>query len=254
MNMIELNKLNVSFQITFIVAISMVLGFACANKENIASNTNTNNTVIPTPTPIPLDPFEILDKSGQLMQDLKSFRFQMTHNKGGTQFLPGVVIEEVTGSVVYPDSMAISFNGVFGNTIAIEVGLVTTREGSYMTSPLTGIWQEVESGLNPLAFFNPSSGISSIMTNLQNVQLMESNLENHYKISGNLDAKQLEPLIGSTLENSVVAVELIVNVSNLLMSNAELSGKVTEFDIEGIIRTINITDFNDSIVIEKPDN
>ena len=79
-------------------------------------------------------------------------------------------------------------------------------------------------------------------------------MENHYKISGNLDAKQLEPLIGNTLENSVVAVELIVNVSNLLMSNAELSGKVTEFDIEGIIRTINITDFNDSIVIEKPDN
>ena len=67
MNMIQLNKLNVFFQITFIVAVSMVFGFACTNKENIASDPNTNNTVISTPTPIPLDPVEILDKSGQLM-------------------------------------------------------------------------------------------------------------------------------------------------------------------------------------------
>lgn len=251
--MIQSIKINASFQFAFIVALMMVLGFACGDKENVESISNTNTTTIPTPTPTPIDPVEVLDKSGQVMQDLKSFRFQMTHNKGGTQFLPGVVIEEVTGSVVYPDSMSISFNGVFGNTLAIEVGLVTTEEGSYMTSPLTGVWQKVESGLNPLAFFNPSTGISSIMTNLQDVQLMESNLENQYKISGNLDTQQLEPLIGSTLENSTVSVELILNVSNLFMLNAELSGQVTEFDVEGIVRTIKITDFNDSIVIEKPD-
>jgi len=62
----------------------------------------------PTPTPLPIDPAELLERSGELMQGLSSFRFRINHEGGGTQLFEGMDILEAEGEVVSPDRISLA--------------------------------------------------------------------------------------------------------------------------------------------------
>ena len=127
-------------------------------------------TPTPTPTPVPFDPTTVLERSGKAMQDLESFRFELTHNEGGTEFIPALVVEEALGEVVKPDRLSLKFSGTFGGSYAIKSTLVSVGGTTYMTNPLTGTWQEMDDTVSPLGFFNPTVGIAAMMLQLEEPQ------------------------------------------------------------------------------------
>ena len=209
-------------------------------------------TPTPTPTPVPFDAAAALDRSGRAMQDLESFRFELTHNEGGTEFIPGMVVEEALGDVVKPDRLSLKFSGTFGGGYAIKSTLVSVGDTTYMTNPLTGAWQEMDAAVSPLGFFNPTVGIAAMMLRLEDPREVEPGGDGVHRMTGTLPAAALSPLLGSAIRDAYVDVDLTIDAERHYLLEAIVSGRVIESDEEGIVRTIELRDFGEPIVIEAP--
>ncbi len=201
---------------------------------------------------MPFDPTAALERSGKAMQDLESFRFELTHNEGGTEFIPGMVVEEALGDVVKPDRLSLKFSGIFGGGYAIKSSLVSVGDSTYMTNPLTGAWQEMDNAVSPLGFFNPTVGIAAMMLQLEEPQEVESGRDDLLRLTGTLPAAALSPLLGSAIQDAFVDVDLTIDSQRHYLLEAIVSGRVIESDEEGIVRTIELRDFGEPIVIEAP--
>ena len=201
---------------------------------------------------MPFDPTAILERSGKAMQDLESFRFDLTHNEGGSQFIPGLVVEEAQGDVVKPDRLALKFSGIFGGGYAIKSTLISVDGTTYMTNPLTGAWQEMDDTVSPLGFFNPTVGIAAMMLQLEDAEEIDTGKDDVHRLPGTLPASALSPLLGTAIEDAYVDVELTIDAERHYLLEAIVSGRVIASDEEGIVRTIGLRDFGEPIEIEAP--
>ena len=128
-------------------------------------------TPSPSPTPTPINPQALLEESGRAMEKLRSFRFRLVHESGGTPLLPNLVVQEVQGDVIKPDRISADFSGTFGG-FAIKSSLISLGDASYMTNPLTGQWESVPTQVSPLAFFDPGRGIAAMMSRVEEASLL----------------------------------------------------------------------------------
>jgi hypothetical protein len=237
-------------------ALVLFLILSCGSPDDVAAVAaeTPSPTPTPTPTPPPLDAEATLERSGQVMGQLRSFRFTLRHEGGGTELMPGMLIEEAGGSVMNPDRVSVSFNGTFGKGYAIRVSLVTLGEASYMTNPLTGAWQALETGVSPLGFFDPTRGISAMMLQLGEARLLEDGSQaGRYRIAGELPAEALAPLLGVTLAGVTVRVELVIDSTHFYLLSARVVGRVTDADPEDIVRVVTVSAFDEPLVIEAPE-
>ena len=223
-----------------VVAFLLALLAACSSESEVE----------PTPTPLP-DVKDILAHSGEKMAALKTFHFTLEHNKGGgTPISETVVVTEVEGDVVSPDSISITFAGTFGR-FAVKSSIVTIGDDSYMTNPVTGVWEQVSTGVSPLGFFDPQQGIGAMMTKLQDGVLV-SHTPKEYRIDGTLEVEALRPLLGTVTHGSNVNVALTIDADSLLLEKAVLEGRVTATEPDGVVRTITLSRFDELISISPP--
>ena len=87
-----------------------------------------------TPTPTPIDPTAILSKSGAVMEELQSFHFLLTHEKGSTRLIEGLEILEAEGDIVNPDRLYAAFTGELGFFV-IKSAIVAIEDANYLTNP-----------------------------------------------------------------------------------------------------------------------
>jgi hypothetical protein len=187
------------------------------------------------------------------MLQLTSFRFALTHESGGTEFLPGMIVEGATGSVVNPDRISVSFDGTFGDGYSFRMSMITLGADFYTTNPLTGGWEAADTGVSPLGFFNPTKGISGMMGQVTGVRVLNGAERGEYRLGGSLPTEALAPLLGTTLKGETVEVELSISAEDFYLVEALFTGRVSPRDPEGIVRYISISDFDEPIVIEAPE-
>ena len=208
-------------------------------------------TAIPAPTPTPIDVAALLTRSGEATGALKTFRFQLEHNRdGGTPLTETLTVTEADGIVVSPDAVSIEFAGTVGN-FAVRSSLITLGDDSYMTNPLTGVWEQVAREVSPLGFFDPQRGIGSMMTQLQSPVLV-SKSDSEFEIEGALPVEALEPLLGGLTQGTTVNARLTIDASSLFLRQAILDGRVTATEPDGVVRTITLSEFNEQVTIEPP--
>ena len=230
-----------------------LVGLSCQRSEPGAPS-----PAIPSPTatstPIPVDPKAILERSGQVMQELKSFHFQLRHEHGSLQLLAGIFVEDVEGDVVSPDGISLIFSGTYGRGYAIKASVITIGDSSYMTNPLTGRWEAVPSEVSPMNFFSPAQGIASMLSRVDNIELLGegSSGGETYRLGGTVLAEVLAPLLGETLPNTIVQVELTIDAGAMHLRDAKFTGKVTPTDTGGEVRVITISRFGEPVTIEAP--
>lgn len=209
-------------------------------------------TAVPEPTPTPIDVASLLTRSGEATGALKTFRFQLEHNRdGGTPLTETLTVTEADGIVVSPDAVSIEFAGTVGN-FAVRSGLITLGDDSYMTNPLTGVWEQVAREVSPLGFFDPQRGIGSMMTQLQSPVLV-SRSDSEFEIEGALPVEALEPLLGGLTQGTTVNARLTIDANSLFLRRAILDGRVTATEPDGVVRTITLSEFNEQVTIEPPE-
>ncbi len=235
------------------VVVAALVTISCGGAE-VDATAALGPSPTPTPTPPPIDAEATLSRSGKIMGQLRSFSFNLKHKGGGTEFLPGMIVEEAAGTVVNPDKISVSFSGTFGEKYAYRASLVTLGGESYMTNPLTDVWEAMPTGVSPLGFFNPTQGIAGIMLQLGQVRLAGDGARGgELRLSGVLPAAALAPLLGGTLEGVTVRVELVIDSMALYLLQARIMGRVTPNDPEGIVRVIVVSAFDEPVVIEAPE-
>ena len=209
-------------------------------------------TPVPTPTPV-IDAAAVLEKTGAVMAGLSSFHFRLRHEVGSLEIASGLVLDRVDGNVVRPDRISVTFVGNLGG-FALDSSLITIGSASYMTNPLTGQWETGPMSLSPLGFFSPTEGIASIISQVRApVLTVEPAPASSYRIEGTLPAPALTPLIGSTiLPDAVVDLVLTIAPDGSHLTAVRFTGRILESDVEGAIRVIELSAFDEPISIEPP--
>ena len=207
-----------------------------------------------TPAPVALSPQEVLARSGETMESLNSFHFLLRHEVGSTTLIPGLAVDEAEGDVVKPDRLSADFTAKFGN-ILVKASVVAIGDINYMTNPLTGEWETVETKVSPLGFFNPSEGISGMMAGLEQATLVEGPAKSgdEYVLAGLLEAVLLGPLLGETLEDQRVETKLTIRADSFHLTKVVFDGKVIPTDDDEVVRVITLSRFNDDLRVEPPE-
>ena len=236
---VHLGPYRLSALLCAIVVVALV---ACGGGSTLAATA--------TPTPVPPDPAELLRLSGRATSDLDSFHFRLDHRGGGTPIAPNLTITEADGDVVSPDKIAIDFAGTLG-AFAVRSSLITLGDDSYMTNPLTGLWEAVPRNVSPLGFFDPRVGIGSMLTRVQDAVLLATG-EDEHRVGGVLPVDALRPLLGPQTAGATVKVELTIDAVTSYLTKAVLDGRATASEPDGVVRYITLTRFNEPLIIEAP--
>lgn len=229
------------------IATGLLLVMSCGSS---AATPDPTPVGVPVPTPTPVDPAALLDASGRVMEDLDSFHFRLTHRSGNTPVSGNFVVDEAEGEVVKPDRISAEFSGSFGG-FAINSGLVTLGDLSFMTNPLTDKWEIVPPEVSPLGFFDPRRGIAAIMSQVEQPSIVPGSDEK-YRIEGRLPAEALRSLLGSALRDATVDVALTLDAEALHLLEAVIDGRVTSAEVNGVVRVITLSRFDEPFVIEPP--
>lgn len=239
-NFVEAHKMKRS--ICLLAALSMVTLFVfsgCAAK----------------PAAVVLTPAEVLTKSYDNMQAVKSFHFLLDHTGGGTPISSGIQMTKAEGDLVKPDKLQTTITGTFmGSTI--EVSLVTADETTLMTNPLTGKWEVVPATFEVLSIFDPGTGIAAIIKGLTNPSDLGDEKVGEvlcYHLKGDITSETLKPFTGTTAEGVLISTEVWIDKEDMLVQQVKLTGKITDTETDGIVRTLLFTNYNKDVAITLPE-
>ncbi len=230
-----------------VVALAACLGsiaLACGGPEPLPTPT-------PTSTPVPLTAEEVLSRSGTVMGELESFRFDLTHEVGTSAFLPGVSVERAAGQLEIPNKLIVEFTGLFGD-FPIRVTLIAIDDINYLTNPITGSWEVVEATVSPIAFFKPDEGIITVMSSITEASFQGSQ-DDAYRIAGRMPASALSALMGATVEDGMVDVDVEIQPDDFLLTKVRFAGQVTPSDDPTTIRVVTLSKFDEPVTIEAPE-
>lgn len=222
----------------------------------VATACGSSPAVEPAPAatraPTPVNVEALIQRSGEAMARLKTFRFFLSHPSGGTplDLLPGLAIQEAEGAVINPDGLEARFAGALGS-LYVESNLISIADKSYLTNPLNGKWEAIPQEISPLAFFNPRDGIASMMAEVREVTLTSDSAD-EYRVAGLIPAEALAPLLGKTLSGALVSVELTIDRQTHHLREARFEGRVTSGEPDGTVRVITLSGFDEPLSIEPP--
>lgn len=206
-------------------------------------------------TPTPLTAEQIIDKSSQNMEDITSFHFALDQAGGGTPIAMGIEMKKASGDVVRPDRLKMTIKGTFSGMV-LEVEMITVSGVIYMTNPLSGKWEIPPEEFNILSVLDPNAFIASVMrdiTGLVKLDDEESGGVTCYHLSGSINSDDLSAITGSSVKGVAINVEVWVGKDDLLLRTVKLTGKITEAEVPGIVRTLSLSDFDEAVSIELPE-
>ena len=228
-----------------LVAIYLVgiLNLSCASNNPLSTASQTRTAK------------QILDQSGTIMNSVSSFEFHLSHkNISGTR-IGDLVLSKATGLISDNNSMFIEANFLFGN-LTLSGGFSTVDNTTFFLNPFTQKWEVTEDSITPLSFFDPEKGINKILSSTTSPKF-RSNSEKYWNIEGSMPASSLSNLIGDTSDNNVEII-VWIDKDSLYLTRAIIFGQLNGYDdsanINEIQRIIDISRFNEEIVIENPLN
>ena len=97
-------------------AVTALMAIATACGSSPAVEPPPTTAPAPTPSPTPVNVEALIQRSGETMAALQTFRFFLSHPSGGTplDLLPGLAIQEAEGAVINPDGLEARFAGALG--------------------------------------------------------------------------------------------------------------------------------------------
>ncbi len=202
-----------------------------------------------------LAPADALAKCYDSMQAATSFHFSMVHSSSGTPISKSILMTNLDGDIVSPDKLQATITGTYSD-MTVEVSLVTVGEDTYMTNMLSGKWELAPTTFKVLKVFDPSSGIASIIQGLTNVTDVGDEKVNKikcYHFKGEVMSEALAPLTGTTATGVPIATEVWINKKNFQVVQVQLTGKITDTEVDGITRTLTFSDYNKNIDITLPE-
>ncbi len=203
------------------------------------------------PQNLPAD--QVIQKAVPAMQAANSFHFTLQTSKIQKP-LPGLYVTGVDGDVVKPDKLAGDVTGDYSG-VPIKVQVVVDGSSQYMTDPASGKWEAMPPEFNVTQFFDPSKGVTDILSNIKN--LSSDGTENvggtdTYRVKGTVPASALKALSPDVTATGDITSTVWVGTSDFLLRQVQLQGPLIDGEPADIVRTITIKDYNKTVTIQTP--
>ncbi len=187
------------------------------------------------------------------MAALDSFRFRLTHRSGATVLPGGFAVNEAEGTVDNPDRLALTADTVFGGAF-IKIDAVVLPDVTYMTNPLTRNWNEIAPEESPFAVFDPSGLIADILAQVESNHFAGESpiVDGRYRLAGTIPGEALRALVGDVEPGRVLEYEMSIDPAAFHMLEVRLIGALNPQEVEGVDRTIELSEFDAPVTIEPP--
>lgn len=198
---------------------------------------------------------EIVADSAKQTAEVQSFRFTLA-----VENVPpsgsGLSLTSAEGEVIVPDRLAAKAAATFSG-IPVETELVSIGDEDYFIDPLTRTWRRLEVGTSPVEFFDPATGVLSVIERAVEVELAGSEtvdgVETH-RLSGKVKASDAAPLLVVNAPSDRLAdVELWIGKDDGILRRIRVSGPVGEGEPAEASRTVELSDFDQEFEIEAPE-
>ena len=226
--------------------VAILLLVACGNGEET-----------PPTGPLPtLTPEDIIDKASPRLDELESFHFDLSQKGGGTPIAMGLEMTGTWGDIAPPDKLAMKIEATWMGQF-MEAELVTVGTTTYMTNPLSGKWELLSDDFNAVTLFQPNTGIRAVMESITDLNLLDPETAGGtrcFHLKGLLDSKVLDGFaVGHAAEGLPVETDIWIGAGDFLLRKVMFDGQITEEENAGIIRTLELSLFNEPVEIELPE-
>ena len=214
----------------------------------------STSTTATTTTAASLTASQVISQASDKLDAVNSFHCTLDQTGGGTPIGSGVEMAKVNGDIVKPDKLQATLTGTVSG-MSVTIQMISVGTVTYMTNPLTNSWEQLPTEFAVLSVFNPNTGVTAIMRGITSLsKLSDEQLAgvNCYHLSGNIDSANLSPITGSSVPGTAIGVELWAGKDDLLVRSIKLTGQITATEVQGIVRTLSLSNFNETLNIALP--
>ena len=231
----------------------LILGFAVILLFAACGNDEETPITGPLPT---LTPQEIIALASPNLDELSSFHFELSQKGGGTPIAMGLEMTGTWGDIVPPDELAMKIEATWMGQF-MEADLVTVGTTTYMTNPLSGKWELLSDDFNAVTLFQPNTGIKAVMESVTDLNLLEPETAGGtrcFHLKGMLTSEVLDAIaVGHAAEGLPVETDIWIGKKDFLLRKVVFDGRICKDENDGIVRTLELSRFNEPVNIELPE-
>jgi hypothetical protein len=183
-----------------------------------------------------------------------SFHFVMTVQHPGTVQAGSYSITSATGDVQLPDRMKATAT-VDAGFATLQIQLIIIGNQEWYTDPLSGQFVPTNQFSSYMRIFDPQTGIESLLTSLGSPSRPSDGSSNGtacWKVSGDISMAQLSPIFGSQVVGDAKGTTFCIRKTDSELLSVVLQGRVLSGDSGQTIRTIYLSNFDQSVSIQAP--
>ncbi len=196
-----------------------------------------------------VDGVELLAMSAAAMERVESARYEMERD-GATVTVQGLTFDGAVGEYGAPDSARAILRMRAGD-IAVELGTISIGPRTWVTSPLTGAWEELEpgTGFNPAMLFDPEQGWTPMLTtDISAVEYVGTDGDLQV-VKGTLAGDRVAVLTAGVAAAQPVEMEIRLDREAMLLARLEFITVGDEGESSWVIR---LSEYDRPVDIQAP--
>ncbi len=202
-----------------------------------------------------VDAAAVLAESATTMGALQSFHFTYNVTKpADTPPAEGLEIARIVGDVTTEGNMQATIDLLQGG-VPLQVAFVAAGATHYVQDPTTQKWQGVPAAFSPVGSLNLSTGTIQVLERIVGpsyVGTEDVGGSPAYHLTGEVAAADVAAIAGSTTSEKPFEGEVWVGVEDHLVKRIVVVGAATASEVDGTIRTIELSDFDKPVEIVAP--
>ncbi len=210
-----------------------------------------------TPAPAPATARALLDGAAERFGALQSFSFVYDFAGDSQPIVLNLEMERAEGSIQQPDRLAAAVSARVPRLgdLKVEVDFVGVGDESWITNPFDrSAWITLEG--NPIAdVLDPAAGIAAVMRTVASPQVTgEERIggADTWRIEGTFDSGELEAFVETAEAGHAVRGVIWIGREEPLIHRIHLRGRLSADEPAGILRRIDLSDFDRADAIEPP--
>jgi hypothetical protein len=193
----------------------------------------------------------ILGDAAARFAALNSFHFELDHSEGGTPIVQDLVMKTASGEIEVPDRLQadLEVDSPLGD---VDVSVISIGEELWLD--IFGDYQQLP-GVTVLEIFDPANGIPNVAEHIEDPTVegsQELNGEECDIVEGTVASEYLEGIAPVADAGNDVNVRVWVGRETHLIHRVIVTGQVASDDPEDMVRTIELSRFDEEFGIEPP--
>lgn len=222
----------------------VLIASACAD-----DTAGTTTTTGPATTTTVLTVEGILADAAETMQAVETLRYEITLSRAPITLL-GVELRGAAGQYLAPESSQAILEAAIGG-LTIELATIAIGETSWLTNPLTGVWDEYTGSraFNPAMIFDPELGWKPLLTTDLNDAAYTTEGDS-FVVTGTAAGARVEVLTAGLVESQPVDMRIEIDRESSHVTSME-------FDTTGETGVTNwvleLSEFDEPVSVEPPE-